>query len=562
MNNKLVSIIMPTYNDAKYLHSAINDILEQTYKNFELIIVNDGSTDNTSDILKQYEKLDDRIQVYEKENGGTGSALNYGFEKARGFYGTWVSSDDNKDKTYLEKLVRALDHNPDIEYAVTAYYSKFLGKIHKPFHYNKDLKQWVFCRNPTGHDDSVTNSVLEIDDWAGINQYNCYQGVCFLFTMRLKKKCGDYITIPGEDYHMSMLMGMNSKTIYIDECLGTHNNPPDSLSMEDRSCTFEAEKITKSLYFDNPDKWYLKEIPKIAHFYWGGTKMSFMRYLTIKTFKENNPDWSIYLYRGKEYKKSASWQKFDNHHQSDSFSYTSEENYYQKLKQEIALRIIEVDFSRTPLGSDASEVHKSDYIRWYALVSKGGLWSDMDIIYHKSITDIKINKVENMNTEVCMCYDPRHKELAEMYNQATNTTIKTQLDSIPIGFMMSGKGSRIFKKIGITSRNMIEKMKGQDMSYQAIGTYAVKSIFPTLESMLEVSPNKVKNIDYNEVYSIDFQNLEQLYENNNFESLKDQTIGFHWYGGHPLSQKYNNLYNENTWANYDNTFSAAIKGLS
>ena len=85
---------MPTYNDSSYLEKAIDDILNQSYKNFELLIVNDGSTDNTMDILKTYQKQDNRIQIFDKQNGGTGSALNFGFEHAKGEFGTWVSSDD------------------------------------------------------------------------------------------------------------------------------------------------------------------------------------------------------------------------------------------------------------------------------------------------------------------------------------------------------------------------------------------------------------------------------------------------------------------------------------
>ena len=120
MKNKmikdLVTVVIPTYNDAAYLKKAIDGILKQTYKKFELLIVNDGSTDNTEKILSEYEKKDKRIKVFNKENGGTGSALNYGFSKANGEFGTWVSSDDSKEETYLEDLVNFLIKNRDIEF--------------------------------------------------------------------------------------------------------------------------------------------------------------------------------------------------------------------------------------------------------------------------------------------------------------------------------------------------------------------------------------------------------------------------------------------------------------
>ena len=66
MIEDLITVVVPTYNDAQYLQSAVDDILCQTYKNFELIIVNDGSTDNTSEILKEYSEKDNRIKVLNK----------------------------------------------------------------------------------------------------------------------------------------------------------------------------------------------------------------------------------------------------------------------------------------------------------------------------------------------------------------------------------------------------------------------------------------------------------------------------------------------------------------
>ena len=116
MQKDLITVVMPTYNDEKYIRRAIDDILKQTYSNFEMLIVNDGSTDNTAQILKEYSEKDNRIKVFHKENGGTGSALNHGFKHANGEFGTWVSSDDYKEPDYLEQLVTLLKDNRDVEF--------------------------------------------------------------------------------------------------------------------------------------------------------------------------------------------------------------------------------------------------------------------------------------------------------------------------------------------------------------------------------------------------------------------------------------------------------------
>jgi glycosyltransferase involved in cell wall biosynthesis len=380
MIKDLVSVVMPTYNDAKYLKAAIDDILNQTYSNFELIAVNDGSTDETTEILESYAKQDSRIRVFHKENGGTGSALNYGFNQARGEFGTWISSDDNKQPNYLEVLIDVLIKNRDVEFCCSTFYSAYLKKIFKPFHFNHQTKKFQFC-NGLSHDGTLTDKVFVTDEWAKINNIQCFQGVCFLFTMRLKNKVGDYIEVPGEDYHMTMLMGLNSRVAYVDSNLGTHNNPVDSLSMQDRNCVAEANKLTNTLYRESK-KLHLSKIPKIANFYWGSQRMSFMRYMTIKSFRKHNPDWSVHLYMPKNISNDTTWRKADSHHQNDSTDYKSKENYFDQLLSEEPIKIIKVDFSKTVIGSSGSEPHKSDFLRWNVLYQKGGLWSDMDIIYH------------------------------------------------------------------------------------------------------------------------------------------------------------------------------------
>lgn len=83
---KLVSMIMPVYNVGKYLEKNIRSLLEQTYKNIELIYVNDGSLDNSLDVIKKYAKLDSRIVIVDRQNGGVSSARNAGLNIAKGDY--------------------------------------------------------------------------------------------------------------------------------------------------------------------------------------------------------------------------------------------------------------------------------------------------------------------------------------------------------------------------------------------------------------------------------------------------------------------------------------------
>ena len=104
MNNPKVTVSMPIYNVAPYLAKCLESVLNQSYKNFELILVNDGSTDNSPTICEQYASKDKRIKVIHKANGGLSDARNYGIVHAKGEYVSFVDSDDYVSTNYIKYL--------------------------------------------------------------------------------------------------------------------------------------------------------------------------------------------------------------------------------------------------------------------------------------------------------------------------------------------------------------------------------------------------------------------------------------------------------------------------
>lgn len=113
--NSLVSVIVPVYNVEKYIDRCILSIVEQTYKNLEIIIVDDGTPDNSGAICDEWAKKDNRITVYHKKNGGLSDARNFGFEKSNGEYITFIDSDDYILPEYVEYLYTNLvKYNADI----------------------------------------------------------------------------------------------------------------------------------------------------------------------------------------------------------------------------------------------------------------------------------------------------------------------------------------------------------------------------------------------------------------------------------------------------------------
>ena len=101
---QLFSIIVPVYNVEEYLEDCLNSIINQTYKNLEIILIDDGSTDNSGKICDIYAKFDNRIIVVHKENGGVSSARNYGLKLANGDYIVWIDSDDYIEKNALMRI--------------------------------------------------------------------------------------------------------------------------------------------------------------------------------------------------------------------------------------------------------------------------------------------------------------------------------------------------------------------------------------------------------------------------------------------------------------------------
>lgn len=114
-NKPLISIIVPVYKVELYLERCIRSITSQTYKNLEIILVDDGSPDRCGEICEALVQSDSRIRVYHKENGGLSDARNFGVERASGKYIAFIDSDDYIATNYIEYLLNLLNkHNADI----------------------------------------------------------------------------------------------------------------------------------------------------------------------------------------------------------------------------------------------------------------------------------------------------------------------------------------------------------------------------------------------------------------------------------------------------------------
>lgn len=104
MDNELISIIVPVYNVEKYIAKCLDSLVNQTYLNIEILLIDDGSTDKSLSICKKYAAVDSRIKLFSKENGGVSSARNLGLLHVQGEYVVFVDSDDFVSPKYCEHL--------------------------------------------------------------------------------------------------------------------------------------------------------------------------------------------------------------------------------------------------------------------------------------------------------------------------------------------------------------------------------------------------------------------------------------------------------------------------
>ncbi|QZY76613.1 glycosyltransferase family 2 protein [Limosilactobacillus fermentum] len=110
-DNPAVSIIVPIYNVEKYIGRCVKSILNQTFKKYELLLVNDGSTDGSINVCRELVKDDARVKILNKVNGGLSDARNFGIDNSIGEYIIFIDSDDYVDKDFVKELYTSIKNN-------------------------------------------------------------------------------------------------------------------------------------------------------------------------------------------------------------------------------------------------------------------------------------------------------------------------------------------------------------------------------------------------------------------------------------------------------------------
>jgi glycosyltransferase involved in cell wall biosynthesis len=184
-----ISVLMPTYNCGKYIAQSVKSILSQTYSDFELIIIDDGSADNTESIIKDFK--DKRIKYFKTEHNGTASALNTGVSKASGEWIARIDADDLNVPERLEKQVQFLNEN--IEYNTISSWSVYFnnkGKILFPLRElieHNDIYEYLSLHNPLNQSGLIIQKELLLKNKFN-EEFTKYEDFELMFRIRDEAK--------------------------------------------------------------------------------------------------------------------------------------------------------------------------------------------------------------------------------------------------------------------------------------------------------------------------------------------------------------------------------------
>lgn len=249
MNEEKISVIIPVYNVQECLDLSIKSILDQTYSNLEIILVDDGSTDRSGDICDEWGKMDDRIKVFHKKNGGLSDARNYGLQMATGDYISFIDSDDYIDSMFYEKLYSLIKHyNVDIsccrfDIFDEIEYAPWYSEAPIADGHDECMDARLFLLNTTDFKHGYTTPSV----WDRLYHRSVLEGIEF-------PKGKNY-----EDVFFSTYVISKSKKIaFLDECLYHYRVRKGSLS--NGGTILDKRVITDLFYLRDKQLEYLDEI--------------------------------------------------------------------------------------------------------------------------------------------------------------------------------------------------------------------------------------------------------------------------------------------------------------
>lgn len=252
-NNPLISVIVPVYNVEKYLSACIDSLLKQQYKDIEILLIDDGSTDSSGKICDRYSFKYKNIKTFHKRNSGLGYTRNYGLKKVSGKYVTFVDSDDYVDSDLIKKLVTPIILDQSID-GVIGGFTKITdsGQIL----YKKENKPKTFRENEVKNTlfPRMLGSLPNTSDSIKPSVWNCLYSVDLIKKYNLKFVSERELISEDIEWD-SQYYSLASKVVLIDSTSYFYRANPNSLSKK-----FDTKKFDKYIYFYKYMKVRLNEL--------------------------------------------------------------------------------------------------------------------------------------------------------------------------------------------------------------------------------------------------------------------------------------------------------------
>lgn len=535
----MVSIVT-AYNNRKQLFiKTLESIKKSQFKDIEVIVVDDGSSPEhrLENILHEYPFLK-LIRLENKDKWYVNPCIPYniGFKEAKGdiiiiqnpecyhFHDVITYAVENLTKDgYFSFSCYSLDKNS------TDNIDSILDKnfiVNKSISFDGD-KGWYnhgYYRPVEYHFCSAIHRENLIDLGGFDERYA--EGIAFddnEILVRIKRKG---LKVKIIDSHTVLHQWHYSSS--------TYNRPNAGVLIEKNRTLLHNVTMKETEWRTNNNSWLLPNIPKIMNFYWDGSKMSYLQYMTLASFHKFNPDWQINIYEPTIKYDKKTWNTNE-----QKLDYVGDD-YYHKVKDLYYVNIIKFDFSSIGISENIPEVFKSDLLRWYLLDTIGGGWSDMDILYLKPLSDLKLEgtmlRGDIKSTDTVIVFDGFHHI---------------------IGFYLSKPNTGFFKTIFDVSRHSLNPAE-----YQSVGSRLLMRMYPNTNSLLTKHQNiNVSNLPMDVVYSYDDSKINKLFNSIEDDLITNNTIGIHWYNGSDISKKFNNSYDPKD-ENINNVLTNIIKKLN
>lgn len=507
------TIFTSCHNQAVYLAQAIESVLNQTYTDFEYLIYDDGSTDNTWEIIQSYAAKDSRIKAVklEKQNN-IACVLNMSVRDMSTDFWLWCPSDDVWHDNLLEVKAKYAKEHPD-----KVVYSNFIqiGGNNKriknvtiPQRTPDEFRSAVESSSPIGFTGIlIPKTILDLVGpfpehfWFSEDFYWMYKAATF-----------DKVDFVGDGNFLYR------KRIHRNRL--TAKRSPKEFRLQVALARRQVRRMSKKV----------TTVPKKVFFYWGNDTMSWLRYMTLYSFRKFNPDWEIELHVSDIEIKNKYWRGPEN----QDFHCYSGKNWLSEVEK------LGVEIKECPVFVDgAGPSHNSNFFKWNELATNGGIYSDMDILF--------IKPVEEYYEHI------KHFQTGLSYSTSRNSYPKHG-GYYSIGFMFSSGNNKFFSDVfeSALKNYTLSRYQGAGVAplYKMLGN---KSGINKYRDGLHFIPMKT-------VYPYGSKQVDHLFKKLQTQSVhREQTFGIHWYAGSPVAQKFNNILTLDTLDSQSNTMSHWLK---